>query len=358
MGFIDSIFLYSNEILANNSLTDYLLALVVFIVMISVLRVFKYVIIHRLKKLFAKTKTEIDDLLIRVIDSIGWPFYAFLSVYIAVRFIFLPDIIMTILYYILIILITYYVIRGAHVIIDFSTHRFVREREKQKKKVDTSVVDLLGKVLKGLLWLFALLFLLASFGYNITPAVAGLGVGGIVIGFALQSVLGDIFASFSIYFDKPFELGDFIVIGDDMGVVKKIGIKTTRIKTLRGEELVISNKELTESRIHNYKKMEKRRIAFSFGVIYDTPTKKLKKIPSIVKSIVDKVKLADIDRVHFKEFGDFSLNFEVVYYLNTRDYTEYMDTQQQINLEIKERFEKEGIEMAFPTQTVYVNKVK
>ena len=186
--------------------------------------------------------------------------------------------------------------------------------------------------------------------------MAGLGIGGIAIAFALQNILSDIFASFSIYFDKPFKVDDFIIIGDDKGVVKKIGIKSTRIQTLQGEELVISNKELTESRVHNYKKMERRRIVFVFGVTYETPTEKVKKIPSIIKDIIEKTELADIDRVHFKEFADFSLNFEVVYYLKTSDYAEYMDTQQEINLAMKEHFEKEQIEFAYPTQTVFVHK--
>jgi len=143
-----------------------------------------------------------------------------------------------------------------------------------------------------------------------------------------------------------------------LGTVEHIGIKTTRLKTLQGQELIVSNRELTETRVNNYKKMEKRRIAFGFGVEYDTPLKKLKKIPIIVKEIIDKIKLAELNRAHFKEFGDFSLNFEVVYYVKIGDYNIYMDTQQEINFALKERFEKEGIVFAFPTQTLYLNKDK
>jgi len=183
-----------------------------------------------------------------------------------------------------------------------------------------------------------------------------LGIGGLAIAFALQNILEDMFSSFSIYFDRPFQIDDFIVIGDDMGIVKKIGIKSTRIQTLQGEELIISNKELTGKRIRNFKKMEKRRIVFKFGVVYETSTEKLKKIPGIIKDIMDRAELAEIDRVHFKEFGDFSLNFEVIYYIKSREYIDYMNTQQEMNFAIKERFEQEGIEMAYPTQTLYVNK--
>jgi len=335
---------------------DYLVALLVFVLTTIILKVFKYVIISKLKSIAAKTKIEFDDLLIKIIDDIGWPFYLLVSLCLSLQFIQIPDFIETGVYYVTFIVVTYYVIRGLQTLIDYGTHKIILKRQKEEKKVDTAVIDLLSKILKACLWIVAVILILSNLGYNVSTLIAGFGIGGIAIALALQNILTDIFASFSIYFDKPFQIGDFIIVGDDLGVVKKIGIKTTRIQTLQGEELVISNKELTETRIHNYKKMEKRRIVFSFGVIYETPTEKLKKIPTIIKDIIDKIELADIDRVHFNKFGDFSLNFEVVYYLNSSDYNKYMDTQQEINLAIKERFEKEGIEMAYPTQTIFVNK--
>ena len=217
--------------------------------------------------------------------------------------------------------------------------------------------EILNKIIKGVLWAVAVIIILSNFGYNVSALAAGLGIGGLAIAFAMQNILSDVFASFSIYFDKPFRIGDFIIVGDDLGTVKHIGIKTTRIQTLQGQELIISNKELTETRVNNYKKMERRRISFTFGVEYGTKLKQLKKISSIVKEILDKIKIADLDRVHFKQFGDFSLNFEVVYYVNKPDYLTYMDTQQEINFALKERFEKEGIVFAFPTQTIYLNKI-
>jgi small-conductance mechanosensitive channel len=168
--------------------------------------------------------------------------------------------------------------------------------------------------------------------------------------------LADIFASFSIHFDKPFKVGDFIIIGNDMGTVKKIGIKSTRITTLEGDELVVSNRDLTETRVHNYKRMRKRRVSFELGVEYSTPVKKLKKIPKIVEGIIKGIDLLEFDRAHFKNFGDFSLNFEVVYYLKSKDYNVYMDKQQEINLKIKEKFDKERIKIAFPTQQIFLKR--
>lgn len=339
-----------------NLVKDYLIALAIFGVAIGVIKIFKQLIITRLKKVTAKTRTDLDDLLIRIVTGIGWPLYLILSLYLALQFIRPTDFIQKIMRWGIVVIITYYVVRAIQRLIDYATRKVIEKRQKEEEVSDSTVIDLLGKILKITLWVVALILILSNLGYNISTLIAGLGIGGVAIAFALQNILVDIFAAFSIYFDKPFRIGDFIIVGEDLGVVKKIGIKTTRIQTLHGEELVVSNRELTETRVHNYKKMERRRIVFSFGVKYETPTEKLKKIPSIIKGIIDKTELADIDRVHFKSFGDFSLNFEVVYYLRSSDYNKYMDTQQEINLAIKGQFEKKGIEMAYPTQTVYVNR--
>ncbi|MCK5590629.1 MAG: mechanosensitive ion channel family protein, partial [Candidatus Pacebacteria bacterium] len=173
---------------------------------------------------------------------------------------------------------------------------------------------------------------------------------------AFQNILEDLFSSFAILFDKPFKVGDFIVVGEHKGVVQKMGIKTTRLKSTGGEEIVISNKELTSARLQNFKKMKERRIGFNFGVTYETPTGKLKAIPGTVKDIIDSIEKARFDRSHFTQFDDSALTFETVYYVTTSDYVVYRDIQQEINLRIKELFEKDGIDMAYPTQTIYLNK--
>lgn len=212
--------------------------------------------------------------------------------------------------------------------------------------------------MKICLWVFAGLIVLSNLGFNISSLIAGLGIGGIAVAFALQNILTDIFSSFSIFLDKPFKAGDFIVVGNDMGVVEKIGIKTTRLKTLQGEELVVSNKELTSVRVRNFKKLEKRRVVSMLGICYETNSEKLKAIPSIIKDIVSAIDVTEFDRCHFKDYGDFSLNFETVYYINSADYAQYMDAQQAINFRIKEEFEKRSIGFAYPTQTLYIQKTE
>ena len=248
-----------------------------------------------------------------------------------------------------ILVVTFIITRIANVLISW----YAQESVKRGKNVSNHILFILKKVIQLVVFSFAFLIILGVFQIDLSGVVVGLGVGGIAIALALQNILSDALSAFSIYFDRPFEIGDFIVIGDYAGTVNKIGIKSTRIQLLQGEELVISNKELTSTSVRNFKKLQRRRIVFDVKVTCDTSVKKLKKIPSIISDIINKVELAQLDRVHFREFGDFSLDFEAVYYISTGDYNKYMDIQQQINLGILEAFEKEKIEMAYPTQKIY-----
>jgi len=338
-----------------NSVQDYIIATVVFVLAIIIFRIIKYQIVKKLRNVANKTKAEVDDLLIKTVDKIGWPFYIFFAIYVALNFIQVPDAVNIFFTYATPIVVVIIIVRSLQQFVDYGIQKLAKEKQQE---TETSVINIIGRILRGTLWAIALVYIISLFGYDITTLVASFGVLGIVLAFGLQEILSDIFASISIFFDKPFEIGDFIIVGDNIGVVKKVGIKSTRIQSLWGQEVVIPNKELTSARINNYKKMEKRRIQFSFGVVYDTSAEKLEKVLEITKEIVDKIELADLNRVHFKEYGDFSLNFEVVYYVNTPDYNKYMDIQQEINLSIKKRFEKEGIIFAYPTQTVIINKEK
>jgi small-conductance mechanosensitive channel len=191
-------------------------------------------------------------------------------------------------------------------------------------------------------------------GYNVTTIVAGLGIGGIAVALAAQNILGDLFNYFVIFLDRPFEIGDFIIIDEKKGVVEHIGIKTTRLKSLSGEQLVVANSDLTSSRIHNYKRMENRRALFNINVVYNTSYENLKSIPELLKSIVLEQELAEFDRSHFLAYGDSSLTFEIVYYVKDSRYVIFADVQQAINLRIFEEFSKRGIEFAFPTRTLYI----
>lgn len=227
-----------------------------------------------------------------------------------------------------------------------------------KEKDTTKIKNLKGVliILKVIIWGLGFVLILDNLGYKVSTILAGLGIGGIAVALAAQTILGDLFAYFIIIFDKPFEVGDFIIVGDLMGTVEYIGLKTTRIRSLNGEELIFSNSDLTNSRVKNFKRMYNRRVVFSIGVTYDTSLEKLKQIPIIIKNIIQGIEGTQFDRAHFFKYGDFALIYEVVYYVKGSDYNKYMDIQQEINFKLKEEFDKLKIEFAFPTQTLYIHK--
>lgn len=368
MAFMDIIGPYWNSfissIVGQNNFQDYLVFAGLFIAVFFIFLVIDKVVLTFLMSLAKRTKTHWDDYVIGFLRKISWVFYAFISLYISSNVLTLPAVSRNALGFLLVLFIGFYAGKGIGGIVDKLVERRLEEKRSAENLENASMIKVLGLFGKVLIWILVLLMVLSNLGVEITPLIAGLGVGGIAIALALQVILGDLFNAFVIYFDKPFKEGDFIIVGGDMGVVKDIGIKTTRIKTLSGQELVMSNTDLTNSRINNYKKMETRRVPFTFGVTYDTPYKKLEKAKQITQEIFadcdkkygTKDAPVTLDRVHFKELADFSLNFEVVYYVPTGDYAKYMDIQEYINLELIKRFEKAKIEFAFPTQTIYTKK--
>lgn len=237
--------------------------------------------------------------------------------------------------------------------------RFMLLRREQQLEEDAGAVaamDIVSFLVRVAIWTVVVLVALDNLGVNITALVAGLGVGGIAVALAAQNIIGDLFASLSIVLDKPFVLGDFLVIDDLAGTVESVGLKTTRVRSLSGEQLVFSNNDLLNSRIRNFGRMQERRVPFSIGVTYQTPGEKLEQIPRIVEDVMSHQDGARFDRAHFQKFGDFSLLFEVVYFVESSDYTLFMDIQQAINMEIFRRFEEAGIDFAYPTQSIFLNR--
>jgi len=215
------------------------------------------------------------------------------------------------------------------------------------------IVTMTAWTLRVLAWAVLLLAMLANFGVNITAFVASLGIGGVAVALAVQNVLSDLFASLAIGLDKPFEVGDFIVFGSVSGTIERIGLKTTRIRSLSGEEIVCGNTELLKNTLHNYKRMSERRIVFTFSVTYHTVPDKLAHVPAMVKQAVEASGKTRFDRAHFKQFGASSLDFEVVYFVLSPDYNLYMDLQQDINLALMRAFLDEDIRFAIPASVQY-----
>ena len=343
MNFLDKMYF-------NNTVHEYVIAIVIFIGLWLTLKLFQTIIVTKLHRLAKKTETDIDDTFIEIISSIKPAFYFFISIWGGLKFLDLPQSVYQISGVVLIMILTYQVIYSVQILINYIIKkRFEDEGSK-------SAARLIGKLLKVVLWGVGILMVLSNLGINISSLVAGMGIGGIAIALAIQSVLGDLFSSLTIHLDRPFVVGDYIVVGDDDGVVEKIGIKTTRLRSLQGEEIVISNQELTSARVHNLRNMKDRRVVLNIGVTYDTNKEKMDAIPEIFKAIVDNIKRVKFGRAHFKRFEDSALLFELVYFIDDRDYDLFMDINQQVQLELKEKFEESRIDFAFPSQTIYLEK--
>ena len=210
-------------------------------------------------------------------------------------------------------------------------------------------LNILRAVAVAAVWVVAFLMLLANLGVEIMPLVAGLGIGGVAIALAVQNVLGDLLASLSIALDKPFKVGDFLILGEEKGTVEYIGIKSTRLRSLSGEQIVLSNGDLLKSRVRNYGLLYERRISFTIGIIYETPRELIEAVPGILEQVIRAQPKTRFDRAHFASYGDFALIYEAVYFVLDPEYTTYMDVQQAINLRLHEEFGRRSIEFAYPT---------
>lgn len=333
---------------------------VVFFGLTAVFWVLRMVILQRARRLAKKTSGSFDDVIVDAVESISAWVYSLVAFYAAMQFFTLPETLDLILSGVFYFAVVWQGIRVISCFVLYFTQKFIEKDADGDGQIDPNAktaAEMISLITTIVLWALGVLFVLSNLGFEVTSLLAGLGIGGIAVAFALQGVLSDLFASFSIYFDKPFRIGDFIVIGTDSGTVEKIGIKSTRIRTLQGEELVVSNAELTTARVQNFKKMQERRIVTQFGVTYETEQHHLKDIPGIVTRIFEALDGGRLDRVHFTTFGDSALIFEVVYYVESSDYAQFLAIQQSFNFDLMERFAELGIEFAYPTQTIYHKQV-
>ncbi|MHC4662272.1 MAG: mechanosensitive ion channel family protein [Planctomycetota bacterium] len=324
-----------------------------------ILLLLKKVIAHVIGRFAARTKTKADDLLVSLVDAKTKRIFLFVfAVFFGTLWVGLNKNLEQLVYKAtLVTLLLQVAFWGSGILNHWLSRIFKKEGEDADPNL-ISAQSAISFLSSAALWAVIVLAILHNLGMDITTFVAGLGVGGIAIALALQNILGDLFASLSIIIDKPFVVGDFIIVGDLKGTVEKIGVKTTRVRSLSGEQLVFGNTDLLKSRIRNYKRMQERRIAFDIGVTYETPGDKLAKIPEIIKNAVETLENTRFDRAHFMRFGDSALVYEIIYYVTQPDYIVYADTQQKINLELYRIFVEEGIEFAYPTQTLFVNNVK
>jgi len=344
------------KLMADNTLTDWMVAGGILLGGIAILFVFKYIGLRQLRITAHRTSTVMDDLLVDALNATRLWLLVPGMLYLASESLTLPARPTTVLMRVAVIaLLLQVALWGNRGIATWMRHSLRTKATEDPASV--SAHNVLGYIARVALWALVVLAALDNLGFNITALVAGLGIGGVAVALAAQSVLGDLFASLSIIFDQPFVIGDFIVTGDQMGTVEYIGLKTTRIRSLSGEQIVFSNSDLLKSRIHNYKRMKERRVLFRFGVVYQTPPDALEAIPALVRNVIEQIPRTRFDRAHFHNYGDSSLDFEVVYHVLDRDYNVYMDVHQDILFSLFRHLQERGIEIAYPTRTLFLNTV-
>ena len=341
-----------STIFLDNSLADYLIFILFLAFSFLFIKLFDKFLLSKMDLVVKKYSHSFSQLLKNIFKKRFYPLFYILIFYLAFNRLKIINPIANFIELILLILTVIFVVLT---ILDIASYTLKKYWEKKKRSDEQQkVLSASLFLIKTLIWIIALLFILDNLNIQITGLVTGLGVGGIAIAFAAQSILADLFNYFTIFFDKPFDIGDFIIVGNYKGTIEHIGIKTTRLRSLSGEQLVISNTDLVNSRINNYKRMERRRINFSFSLTYDTPLEKIKKVPNIVENIIKETEKTEFDRAHFAQYAEYSLLFEVVYYVEDSDYKVYMDTQEKINFKMGEEFNKLGVDFAYPTQTIYL----
>ncbi len=338
----------------HNSVLDYLIAVGVFVVGIFIIWGLKRIFFKRVKEWAEKTETSLDDFLVKAIGKRLFPLVYFGLFYLSIQGLKLKPVFNKGIDACGLLLLIIIGVRLFLSIFNNSINKYLL-----KKDLDSSrqqAIKIVMPVMKVIIWALAVIIILDNFGIKVSALMAGLGIGGVAVALASQAILGDMFHYFTIFFDRPFELGDFIVVGEYIGTVEHIGIKSTRIRSQGGEQLILSNTDLSNSRVRNYKRMGKRRVFFKFGVTYDTPVEQLQEIPVMVQRIIESLAETYFDRAHFASYGDFALVFEVAYHVLNSDFNRYMDIQQEINLNLKREFAIKGISFATPTQTVFIHQ--
>jgi small-conductance mechanosensitive channel len=340
----------------NNQLNDYLIAAVILFCCLILLKIIRRSAFKNLRKWAARTEHIYDEAIIGILERDLVPIAYIASIYLAIINLTLHPILERAVKVMVIIISTILAIRLFTAMVEYLIKIYWLTYQRTNVNLEQSINALIPAI-RVIVWLMGIVFLLDNLGFDISAVVASLGIGGVAIALASQGILQDLFSYFSILLDRPFELEDFIIVGDYLGTVEYVGIKTTRLRSISGEQIIIANSDLISSRIRNLKRMRQRRVVFKFGVVYQTNPEQLAQIPSLIIGVIERTDYAICDRAHFSGYGEYSLDFEVVYFIDTSDYLTYMNAQQEINLAIKTIFNEQGIEFACPTQIHHINYI-
>lgn len=340
----------------NNTTLAWLTALGIAAGVALALYVVKRLTVHHVRKLAARTETKLDDIAVETLDATRLPVMLFLGLFVGSKLLLLPPAVhLTITRVAIVTGLIQAALWGNRALRAWLADYYQNRVNDPGRATSAAAVSFIARMV---LWIVIVLMILDNLGVNITTLVASLGIGGIAVALAVQNVLGDLLASLSIVLDKPFVLGDFIIVDKYLGTVEYVGLKTTRIRAQGGEQLVFANGDLLKSRLQNMTRMSRRRVAFTVGVAFDTPTSKLRLIPPLLTDIVLARDPVTLERAHFSGMAAPALNFDVVYWVETADYNRYMDIQQEILLQLIDRFAALEIAFAFPGQAVFMHDAR
>ncbi|HEY8935934.1 MAG TPA: mechanosensitive ion channel family protein [Cyclobacteriaceae bacterium] len=324
-----------------NTVQDYLIALGIALGGLLLISLLKKIIAKRIKQAVSKSESKLDDLLVKDIEDFVLPIVTFLFIYWGINYLTLSEKFSRVVDIAISVIITFFVLRFISSTIKVILSSYIQKQENGETKLKQ--IDGMMIMLNIIIWILGSVFLIDNLGYNVNTILAGVGIGGVAVALAAQNIVGDLFNYFVIFFDKPFEVGDAINVDDKNGTIEYIGVKTTRLRSLTGEQIIIANSDLTKSRVHNFKRQENRRVQFTVTVTYHTSTELLSEIPNLIKAIIEAAESTKFDRAHFARFTEYGLVFEIVYYVTVADYLKYMDIQQAINLQIIKVFKEHHI---------------
>lgn len=334
-----------------NTVEAWLIAALAVIGVAAFVVLLREVVRRYLQRLATRTTTGIDDVAADLVGRTRLFFAVAVGLYVATLLLRLPDAAIDGIRKVTVTLMLVQAGLWGSGLVREAIDRFTKRSQDPATASATGILRVLGFV--GV-WAIALLLVLANLGFDVTAGIAGLGIGGVAVALATQNILGDLFASLSIVLDRPFAVGDFIVVADKMGTVEHIGIKTTRVRSLTGEQLIFGNADLLSARVHNMKRMTERRVLLRIGVTYETPPDRLEEIPALLRSLVEGHPKVRFDRSHLIALGPSSIDFELVYFVLDAEFLVHADIQQAVLLRVLREFERRGVEIAYPTQTVHV----
>lgn len=337
-----------------NTLGDWAIAAGVFLASASAMLIVRWLVVGRLGAVARRTTSNLDDIAVAVVRRTSGYFLFALAVGAASHWLSIQAPYETYITRLVKIVVLLQVGVWGGTAIRELIGRYIDRRRSEADLGAVTTMNALGYAAAGVLWIILFVMALGVFDFKVGTLLAGLGVGGVAVALAVQNILSDLFAALAIVLDKPFLVGDFIAVDQVSGAVEHIGLKTTRLRSPSGEQIICSNADLLKSRIRNFRRMYERRVVFTTDVTYDTPAEVVERIPTMIREIVSAQQPIRFDRSHFSAYTDSALRLETVYYVLDPDYNKYMDIQQRIYLELLRRFNAEGIQFAFPTRTVEV----